>query len=250
MATRRWNNETEVNAVTAGFQEDARVAALAGGGFVVAWRNASGVGASGISARIFDTLGRPVSTELAVATGSASTFHDAPDVAALPDGGFQVVWTTTAIAENGAVTGSNVVGRVFTASGAPVRDITVTEVQAGRFDDSVAIAPFGPNLALVFQTTAGDGPLLRVLDPTGAGGPPIPSGFVARAWRWRGRTPPSTRCGCSCTATPACPSANRSRWPSRMPNPCRASRRSPGSPRGCSPWPGRATASTASCSAT
>ncbi len=146
MATRRWNNETEVNVVTAGFQEEARVAALADGRFVVVWRNAPVVGPSGISARIFDALGRPISLELTVASGSASTYNASPDVAVLPDGGFQVVWTATAIAENGAVTGSHVLGRVFTATGALVRDITVSEAQAGRFDEKVAIAPSAPTL--------------------------------------------------------------------------------------------------------
>jgi Ca2+-binding RTX toxin-like protein len=182
MATRRWNHESEVNLATAGFQEDARVAALSGGGFVVVWQDNSIFSGSSIRARLYDGQGKPISIEIGVAAGSATAWHDGADVVGLPGGGFQVVWSAHANTLNGITTGSNVASRVFNAAGVPVGDIAVSEFLAGRTDDGASIARLGNSLAVVWQTSAIPGPLLRVIDAAGVGGPAIPSGDTAAVY--------------------------------------------------------------------
>lgn len=81
-----------VNTVTAGGQRDAAIAALRGGGYVVAWTSESDV-----YARRYDAAGVPSGPEVRV-----NTFNDvsggggrsAPAITALHDGGFAIAWTS------------------------------------------------------------------------------------------------------------------------------------------------------------
>lgn len=84
--TTTWLPEFQVNTTAAGIQSDADVAALAGGGFVIVWTDASGA-TPRVLARTFDAEGRATSGEILVNQGSGSSL---PDVAALPNGGFVV----------------------------------------------------------------------------------------------------------------------------------------------------------------
>ena len=97
---------------SAGFQSDPSVAALTGGNFVVTWADTSGVGGDadgGIKARIFNAAGAPVGAEFLVNTAVAGV-QNAPTIAALPTGGFVIVWGD----------GSGGHGQVFNAAGAKV----------------------------------------------------------------------------------------------------------------------------------
>ena len=65
MPTRKWGTEKLVNTTTSGNQTWARVAELAGGGYVVVWED-DGLAFSAIRAQVFDTAGNRVGSEIAV----------------------------------------------------------------------------------------------------------------------------------------------------------------------------------------
>jgi hypothetical protein len=68
------------------------VAALAGGGFVVAWTDAAGdADGNGIRATILDNAGGTVRADIAVNTGTAGS-QFAPNLVTLAEGGFLVSW--------------------------------------------------------------------------------------------------------------------------------------------------------------
>ncbi len=163
MATLRWNAESEVNTTIAGHQERGRVAALAGGGYVVVWQDNDGLGIQGIRARVFDAGGRPILGEIIVATGTGAVFHSSPDVVGLADGGFQVVWTRNA--DGG--TSRSIASAVFDASRALVRSIDVTAPLGERQDDTATIARSGAGVAITWQRQGVAGPLLAMVDSAG-----------------------------------------------------------------------------------
>jgi hypothetical protein len=84
-----------VNTTTADDQSAPVVAALAGGGFVVAWASDVQDGSGyGIYARRYDGAGAPASEEFRVNTATANAQTE-PSVAALSGGGFVVAWTSS-----------------------------------------------------------------------------------------------------------------------------------------------------------
>jgi hypothetical protein len=79
----------QVNTTTAGDQDSAQLARLAGGGFVAVWTSDAVSAATNVRLQRYDAQLRPVGGETAVAAGFS------PAVAALPDGGFVVTWTAS-----------------------------------------------------------------------------------------------------------------------------------------------------------
>ena len=112
--------ETRVNGTTNSAQQDAAIARLSSGGFVVAWTDTSshadGTG-YGVKALIFDAAGSPVGTEFLVNTHTNDIQAD-PAVTGLAGGGFVVTWTDSSAAV-GAGDGSPpcVKGQIFDAGG-------------------------------------------------------------------------------------------------------------------------------------
>ena len=78
--------ETRVGSGSAGAQSDAAVAALANGGFVMAWDAASGV-----HAQRFDAAGAAAGPDVRVNTSGAGALSQ-PAITALHDGGYVVAW--------------------------------------------------------------------------------------------------------------------------------------------------------------
>ncbi|GGK70080.1 Ig-like domain-containing protein [Amphritea balenae] len=80
---------------------DSSVTALTGGGFVVTWAVADGnypvslTDDSDIAYRVFDAAGNTLSNDLQIANANIDGKDNQPSVAALPDGGFLVLWTGT-----------------------------------------------------------------------------------------------------------------------------------------------------------
>lgn len=102
-----------VNQVTTNNQTNVSVAGLVGGGFVATWQDQRlGLPASDarVWARRFDAAGNPAGNEFQVMIGGTSSQTE-PDVAALSDGGFVIVW------ENAS---PGIGFRRFTAAGTPV----------------------------------------------------------------------------------------------------------------------------------
>jgi Ca2+-binding RTX toxin-like protein len=84
-----------VNTTTESYQQAPQVTALTGGRFVVTWTDASQVGAdlsgTAVRAQIFNQDGSRAGTEFVVNTAAIGREPNAT-LAALPDGGFVVVW--------------------------------------------------------------------------------------------------------------------------------------------------------------
>jgi hypothetical protein len=104
-------SEFRCNTNTADDQQNPAVAGLEGGGFVVVWQGLQ-TGNNDIYAQIYNTTGRPVSSELRCNTevmGSQSN----PAVTKLEGGGFVVVW-------DGDQTGNNdIYAQIYNATGEP-----------------------------------------------------------------------------------------------------------------------------------
>ncbi len=85
-------NEFLVNTETSGNQMTPNVAALSGGGFVVAWEsNGQDGDGHGIYGQIYAADGTTVGAEFAINTTTSDNQSD-PNVAALSNGGFVVTW--------------------------------------------------------------------------------------------------------------------------------------------------------------
>jgi serralysin len=105
-----WSPEQLVNTTTFGDQSASQVTALEGGGYVVVWSGMPGAGSFvGIYAQVYDAFGEKVGGQLPI---TSSTPTNGPDVAALPGGGFTLVWQGWD--EYGS---SGAVGRTFDAAG-------------------------------------------------------------------------------------------------------------------------------------
>ncbi|MCC2981318.1 beta strand repeat-containing protein [Sphingomonas sp. IC4-52] len=112
-----------VNNQTAGAQDTPSVAGLAGGGFVVAWTDASGAqdtSSTGIKARLFNADGVATGTEFLVNTATAGIQAQA-SVAALKDGTFIVTWRDESLT-GGDDSVSSIKARHYSASGQALGD--------------------------------------------------------------------------------------------------------------------------------
>jgi hypothetical protein len=138
-------SEVLVNAKTAGDQTVPAVAALSGGGLVVAWEDRSGglsdINGSCIAAQIFRADGTRVGTEFLV---NAETGADqlAPSVTGLGGGGFIVSWTDKS-ATLADIEGTAIKARTFNKLGvATGSDILINTSTAGN-QSNAAIASVG-----------------------------------------------------------------------------------------------------------
>jgi hypothetical protein len=84
-----------VNTTTLGSQEAASIAALANGGFVIAWQDGSATGGDtsgfAIRAQVYSATGAKVGVEFLVNTQTAGS-QAKPAVAALSNGDFVITW--------------------------------------------------------------------------------------------------------------------------------------------------------------
>ena len=118
--------EVHVNTTTPNVQFQAKVAALAGGGYVVTWTDTSNYVTGNyddsydIRGQIIGANGVPIGGEFLVNMPTAD-YQDGPTVAALPGGGFVVAWRDDINFTNGNNTdGADIRAQVFDASGARV----------------------------------------------------------------------------------------------------------------------------------
>ncbi len=85
--------EFQVNTFTTGDQREAKIAALADGGFVVTWSSFGQAGAGpAIFSQLYDSTGAKVGAETQVNTDVAQSTQAQSDVTALADGGYVVTW--------------------------------------------------------------------------------------------------------------------------------------------------------------
>lgn len=137
----RFGAEFLVNTTTSDNQTLPVIAGLAGGGFVIVWRDSSNAAndlGQDLRGQIFDAAGARVGTEFLVNTQriGAQTLT-ASAIVAERSGGFTVTWTDTTQIEGDGGGLSAVKAQRFTASGAKLGGaFVVNEVAAGQQSDS------------------------------------------------------------------------------------------------------------------
>jgi hypothetical protein len=131
-----------VNTTTSGVQDMPTVAALASGGFVVAWEDASGLGGdargTGIKAQVFSAAGAKIGSELLVNTTTALD-QTAPSIAPMSSGGFVVAWQDMS-GLDGDASGASIKAQMYDVNGATL---------GGEFliNGTTAGDQFGPTIA-------------------------------------------------------------------------------------------------------
>lgn len=165
-----WVGSGDARVTGEGQQTAPAVAALAGGGYVIAWLvngTVNGVDFSGVRAQRFDAAGVKLGAELVVSGGPAA---GVPELAALADGGFVATWDarpdptgpTSTVARRFDAIG-NPVGGEFAVSAAPNPDQVVSA-------ETTALAGGGFLVQWWADLGLGWGPAVQLY---GAGGAPL-----------------------------------------------------------------------------
>jgi hypothetical protein len=129
----RVGSEFRVNTITTEDQTDPVVKGLADGGFVVLWLTSKSL-RSFMAFQRFDRDGSPVGSETVVAPFEQDSSQVSyPEISAMPDGGFIVVWA------NDGIRLSNIFARRYSATGVPV-GATVAVATTTQFTSSFAHA--------------------------------------------------------------------------------------------------------------
>ena len=167
----RIGGEFQINETTANNQRNPDVAALAGGGFAVAWINgntptvqneAAAGGESGsvqlvnrihAYGRVYDASGAPATSEFRLDTND--NIAASPALAATSNGGFTATWTE--LQSNNAQANYDVHLRSFDASGAPISDQVPANQHTSGVQHSPVIAASGDTLLVVWTSYGQDG---------------------------------------------------------------------------------------------
>lgn len=104
--------ETRINTTTLGAQYDAKVTALAYGGYVVAWSGKGANGKYGLFTQRYDADGDKLGGETRV-----DNYGTTPDLLALADGGYVVAW-------DGSLDTGDIFTRRFDMDGSPLGETT------------------------------------------------------------------------------------------------------------------------------
>lgn len=144
-----------VNVFTTWDQEDPEVAALADGGFAIAWESqkVDGSGSAAV-ARVFEADGTPRTGDVLV---NLHTLEDQvnPSVAAAEGGGFVVVWETEATSEVG---GREIAVRSFDGQGGDLGgEFVVNEIAAGDQTYAEIVRTHGERFLVVWTSDDCDG---------------------------------------------------------------------------------------------
>ena len=147
--------ETLVNSSTQGEQFRAGVTTLADGGFVVSWVSTSSQDGSGygIYLQRFNSAGARVGNETLVNSTTAGDQED-PAVAALNNGGFVVVWTSTA---QGSAGQSTVFMQRFDAAGNKLGNETAVSSGPGDKEHPAVAALSTGGFVVSWDSDARDG---------------------------------------------------------------------------------------------
>jgi hypothetical protein len=160
--------ETRVNTNTLGVKlQPVRVAALAGGGFVVVWNRGPNVLELDVYAQQYDGALNPVGGEFRVNTYTTGD-QESPSVAADGAGNFVVVWTSSGQDPHNAV-----LGQRFSSAGTPVGP----EFRVSAYTTAAQLAPsvvrgFTGGFVVAWSSKGRaedpDGIFARRYDPSGA----------------------------------------------------------------------------------
>ncbi len=175
-----WVGSGDSRVTAEGQQTAPAVAALAGGGYVIAWLvegSVNGVDFSGVRAQRFDAGGAKVGGELVLSAGPAA---GVPDLAALADGGFVATWD----ARPDPAGPTNYVARRFDGAGNPVggefQANTASNADHAASAQATALAGGGYLVEWWGNVGAGWGPVVQVYAANGApAGGNMPLGYEA-----------------------------------------------------------------------
>ena len=172
----RFANEFLVNSTTNGSQTDPTITALASGGFVVSWTDASGMGdnsGTGIKAQVYDAGGSRVGSEFLVNTATLNAQQN-PSITALTSGGFVVSWDDLS-GQGGDAANGGVKARLYDAGGTAVGGEFLVNTVTQKDQGSVSIASLAGGGFVASWTdssglapdTRGSGVKAQIFDATG-----------------------------------------------------------------------------------
>ncbi len=170
--------EFAVNAYTTGAQRDPRVVRASAGGFIVAWEGDSTAGGADrdVFFRSFDASGQPSSGDVRINTTTENDQGN-PALAALPEGGFVVVWQS--IDQDGSNEG--IIGQRFGPAATRIGpQFQVNVFTTGPQDDPAIAAGADGAFVVVwessYQDASDNGVFGRLFDPAGT---PVGEEFAA-----------------------------------------------------------------------
>jgi methionine-rich copper-binding protein CopC len=162
--TTTWVGSGDVRVTGQGPQTAPAVAALAGGGYVIAWLDDS-TGTSQLHAQRFDAGGNKVGGDVLLSAGPAS---GDPSLVALADGSFVATWDS----RSDAAAPTNYVGQHFDASGAAVGGVfqanALPDYDTSASAEATALAGGGWVVEWAQNTGSGWDPQIEVYAPGGA----------------------------------------------------------------------------------
>ncbi|WP_425404062.1 Ig-like domain-containing protein [Hwanghaeella sp.] len=176
--------EFQVNTTTAGEQENAEVAALTNGDFVVVWEdsNATDGSSTGVFQQRYANDGRPIGAQTLVNELTNSSQFD-PSIVGLSDGGWVVTWT-----DNSGIDGSGqgIFAQVYAADGSRVDGQFQVNTEFSSTQNLSSVAALdGAGFIVAYSSatsgTAGDGSSTGVFQQvfkTGGGTPSADPGIV------------------------------------------------------------------------
>ena len=139
---------TIVNNAVTGTQFGAEAVGLAGGGMVIVWQDGNVVDQANVRMQVYDAAGSGPIRNVAVHANLAGDQTD-PDVVALADGSFVVVWTDDAGTLLDPSTG--VQGQRFSATGVPMGEVFQINTTLAGIQDGASITAVGNRLLIAWQ---------------------------------------------------------------------------------------------------
>lgn len=147
--------EVLVNTTTTGIQAEPQITALAGGGFVISWRDSSS-GDEDVRAQVFAADGTPVGGEILANTTTTGSQGSQQEITALAGGGFVITWQDSS--ETGGDTSDTAVrAQVFAADGTPVGGEILVNTTTEDIQFNPNIAPLaGGGFVIVWEDQSSD----------------------------------------------------------------------------------------------
>ena len=143
------SGEIQINSQSYSHQQDPSIAAINGGGFVVAWESYQQDGSGyGVYTQIFDEYGAKVGTELLVNTTTSESQKN-PSVSALGEGGFVINWES----QSSGVQGYDIYSQIFSNDGIAVGGEFVVNSTTGGAQTSPIITELsGGEFVIAWQS--------------------------------------------------------------------------------------------------
>lgn len=163
------SGEQLINTYANGNQDDPEIAVLADGSYVVVWRSGDHQDGSafGVFGQRFNSSGVPIGSEFLVNTAHTDRTQDNPDVAALSNGGFVIVWSDDGLLGSGR----DVAAQIYDATGSTVGNSFVINTTTTDSHLQGVVASFNGGFAVAWTAAPSGVPndiVLKRYDNSGA----------------------------------------------------------------------------------